>query len=220
MSDVSANVAAVRERIARAADRVSRDPAGVLLVAAAKTKSPTLIDAAIAAGVTDVGENYVQETERVRSLVGRSPRWHMIGHLQRNKAKRAIELFDVIQTVSSFELGAALSRHSAAQQRRMPVLVEVNLGGEVSKSGVAGEKVAELVAALGELPGISVDGLMTVPPMGAPEDSRPFFRRLRELRDEHGLRELSMGMTDDFEVAVEEGATMVRVGRAIFGDRS
>jgi hypothetical protein len=217
--DVTANVAALRSRIDRAARRVGRDPAGVLLVAAAKTMSAAMVDEAIAAGVADIGENYVQEAAVKKAQVARPARWHMIGHLQRNKAARAVEVFDVVQTIDSVALGAALAQRSTAAHRRLGALIEVNLGAEAAKSGVAADQLPELLAELRERPGLSVDGLMTVPPIGSAEETRPFFRRLRELRDRLGLNQLSMGMTNDFEVAIEEGATMVRIGRAIFGER-
>jgi pyridoxal phosphate enzyme (YggS family) len=217
--DVAANVATIRERIARAAERANRDPARVVLVAAAKKKDAALIDAAIAAGVADIGENYVQEAEARKAEVRGVARWHMIGHLQKNKARKAVELFDVIQTVDGAELGAELSRRGAALQRVVRVLVEVNLADEPTKSGVRPERLAQTVDELRALPNLSIDGLMTIPPPGSAEQTRPFFRRLRELRDRLDLRELSMGMSDDFDTAIEEGATMVRVGRAIFGAR-
>jgi hypothetical protein len=217
--DVAANVAAVRGRIARAAEKTGRDPGGVLLVAAAKTKDAAMIDAAIAAGVTDIGENYVQEAEARKAEVKGAARWHMIGHLQKNKARKAVELFDVIQTIDDLALGVALSRRGEALQRVVRVLVEVNLADEPTKSGAPPSLLPDLVSGLRAQRHLSVDGLMTVPPPGSADETRPFFRRLRELRDRLDLRELSMGMSDDFDAAIEEGATMVRVGRAIFGER-
>lgn len=217
--DVAANVAAVRARIARAAGRAGRNPSEVRLVAAAKAKSAEFVEAAIAAGVTDIGENYVQEAAAKQAAVRGAATWHMIGRLQRNKAGKAVEIFEWIQGVDNAALGEALSRRGVARGRPVRVLIEVNLGGEGSKGGVVPAAVPDLVARLRAQPGLSVEGLMTVPPPGAPEATRPFFRRLRELRDALGLRELSMGMSDDFEVAIEEGATMVRIGRALFGER-
>ncbi len=219
MIDVAGNVAAVRARMARAAERAGRDPGGVRLVAAAKTKGAEFVAAAIAGGVTDIGENYVQEAEAKRAQVRGPACWHLIGHLQRNKAARAAEIFDVIHGIDRLELGAALSRHGVARGRPVRVLVEVNLAGEATKHGVAPAQATELVAQLRALPQLAVEGLMAVPPPAAPEATRPLFRRLRGLRDELALAELSMGMSDDFEVAIEEGATMVRIGRAIFGAR-
>jgi len=219
MTDVAANLLTVKTRIARAAERVKRDPAEVTLIGAAKRKPVAMIEAAIAAGLTDIGENYVQEATEKQAMVTGHARWHMIGHLQRNKAKRAVEMFDLIQSVDSIELGRALGRHAEARQKAVHVLVEVNLGSEETKAGVAPAALPDLIAGLREVPCLNVDGLMTMPPPGPPESSRPFFRRLRELRNALGLQELSMGMTADFEVAVEEGATLVRVGTAIFGER-
>jgi len=217
--DVAANLAAVRARIARAAERAGRDPGSVHLIAVSKTKPAALVRAALAAGAMDFGENYVQEAVAKRAEVGAGGRWHLIGHLQRNKAARAVETFDCIQTVDSAALGTALARHAAEQQRTIHVLVEVRLGGEATKSGVDPEALPALLAEL-QSPALVVDGLMTVPPPGDPEAARPHFRTLRALGERAGLRELSMGMSDDFEVAIEEGATMVRVGRAIFGART
>jgi pyridoxal phosphate enzyme (YggS family) len=217
--DVAANVATILERIARAAEKADRDPAQVRLVAAAKKKDAAMIDAAIAAGVADIGENYVREAEARKAEVSGTARWHMIGHLQKNKVRKAVELFDLIQTVDDAELGAEISRRGAALQRVVRVLVEVNLANEPTKSGVPPARLSGIVDELRALSHLSVDGLMTIPPPGSAEQTRPFFRRLRELRDQLALRELSMGMSDDFDTAIEEGATMVRVGRAIFGAR-
>lgn len=218
MIDVAANLAAVRARIARAAERARRDPAAVRLIAVSKTMPAALVRAAIDAGATDVGENYVQEAVEKRAAVGDGARWHLIGHLQRNKAARAVETFDCIQTVDSAGLAAAIARHAAAKDTTVRVLLEVKLGGEASKSGVLPADLPALLDAV-RLPSLLIEGLMTVPPPGEPEAARPHFRALRELAARHGLRELSMGMSDDFEVAIEEGATMVRIGRAIFGVR-
>jgi len=218
VTDIAANLTAVRARIAGAAARAGRDPREVCLIAVSKTKSADAVRAALDAGVADIGENYVQEAQAKRAAVGAGARWHLIGHLQRNKAARAVETFDCIQTVDSAALGAALSRQAEAQGRTVQVLVEVRLGGEATKRGIEPAALPVLLAAL-QLPGLIVDGLMTVPPPGDAEAARPHFRALRALRDRAGLRELSMGMSDDFEVAIEEGATMVRVGRAIFGAR-
>jgi pyridoxal phosphate enzyme (YggS family) len=216
--DVAANLAAVRERMASAAARVGRDAAEVRLIAVSKTKPAALVQAAVAAGVHDLGENYVQEALPKQRAVSGEVRWHLIGPLQRNKAARALEIFDLIQTVDSAALGAALARHAAARGVSARVLVEVNVGGEASKHGVAPGDVPALLEQLRD-PHLSVEGLMTIPPPGSPDAARSGFRRLRALAEAAGLRELSMGMTDDFEMAIEEGATMIRVGRAIFGER-
>jgi len=229
MIDVDANWRRVSERVAAAAAAAGREARDVRIIAVAKTKPVEMISAAVAAGVTDVGENYVQEAvEKVR-CIGAAVRWHMIGRLQRNKATKAVELFDVIHSLDSFPLGMALARHGERRGRPVRVLVEVNVAGEATKAGIAPAQVSELLAGLATQPGVEIDGLMTVAPAApTPEAVRPYFRALRELRDRlradaaanAPLRELSMGMTDDFEVAIEEGATMVRIGRAIFGERT
>ena len=218
----------VRGRIARAAERVGRDPASVVLVGVVKTVPEELIREALALGLADLGENRVQEASAHVEAIGRgAARWHMVGHLQRNKAGRAVELFDRVHGVDSVGLAEALSRRAAAAGRRLPVLVEVNVSHEASKFGAAPEAALELMAQVATLPGLALEGLMTVgAPATRPEEARPSFAGLRALRDRGermlGLRlpELSMGMSGDFEVAVEEGATMVRVGTALFGART
>jgi pyridoxal phosphate enzyme (YggS family) len=216
--DVAANLAAVRARIAAAAARVGRDAAEVLLIAVSKTKPAELVQAAVDAGVRDIGENYVQEALAKQPAIRGEVRWHLIGPLQRNKAARALEAFELIHSVGGVALAERLAQHAARRGHRARVLVEVNVGGEASKHGVAPHELPALLERLRD-PFLSVEGLMTVPPPGSPQDARRYFRQLRALRDSAGLRELSMGMTDDFEIAIEEGATMVRVGRAIFGAR-
>ena len=226
--DVAANVHRVRERIDAAALRAGRAPGEVALVAASKTKPAAMIEAAIGAGVRMVGENYVQETRAKRALVRTSAEWHLIGHLQRNKARAAVALFDVIQTLDDLALAAALDRLGAERGAPVRVLVEVNTGGEASKRGLAPADLPAFLEALAPVEHLRVEGLMTIPPAAGDDEARGHFRRLRRLRDELAgtvpanvvLRELSMGMTDDFEIAVEEGATIVRVGRAIFGERA
>jgi pyridoxal phosphate enzyme (YggS family) len=232
MTDVAANWTRVCREAAQAAERVGRDPRSVRVIAVSKTQPSERLEQVIAAGATDIGENYVQEAaekvQRIAEPMRASVTWHMIGHLQRNKAARAVELFDMIHTVDSAGLGAAVARHAQRRGRRARVLIEVNVGGEASKTGVPPGAVSDLLGALAAESWLEIDGLMTVPPAArAPEAVRPFFRLLRELRAQvqrHApanapLRELSMGMSDDFTVAIEEGATMVRIGRAIFGDR-
>lgn len=216
---VAENVATVRERIARAARGAGRDPAAVRLVAAAKTMPAEAVRQAIAAGVGDIGQNYVQEAISIMAEIEAPVRWHMIGKLQSNKAARVARAFDVVQTVDSLSLAVKLSRRAEAAGKILAVLIEVNLAAEPAKGGVAPAEVSALVAAVREQPGLRVDGLMAIPPAGSAAESRAHFRRLRALGEENDLRELSMGMTSDFEVAIEEGATMVRVGRAIFGPR-
>jgi PLP dependent protein len=217
MEDVRANLERVRDRMARAARRAGRRPEDILLIAVSKSVLPERIREALAAGVPALAENRVQEArDKVRAL-GRPVPWHLIGHLQTNKVKDAIELFDVIQSVDRLPLALELARRA---RRPLSILVEVNLAGEPAKSGFAPAELKAAVEALQALPRLEVGGLMAIPPAGVdPEHARPWFRSLRELRDAVGLRELSVGMSADFEVAIEEGATMVRVGTAIFGAR-
>jgi hypothetical protein len=211
-------LAAVRERIARAAQRARRDPAGILLLAVSKVFPASAIHEAYALGLRDFGENYVREFEgkapQVADLAG--ARFHLIGHLQSNKARKAAELFHAIQTVDSPKLARRLNEAA----RAIDVMIEVKLSGEEAKSGAAPEELPELLAALRECPHLALRGLMTMPPWPEdPEDSRPYFRRLRELGERHGLSGLSMGMSLDLETAIEEGSTCVRVGTALFGQR-
>ncbi len=228
MMDVAANWERVRSRVARAAERAGRPPGSVRIIAVAKTKPVELIEQAIAAGATDIGENYVQEAATKIAQCKASATWHMIGHLQRNKAGRALELFQVIHTVDSVALAEALARHAERRSTAARVLIEVNIAGETTKRGVPPDQVAALLGALRGQEWLMIEGLMAIPPpVATAELARPYFRGLRELRDElrpaapaHApFGELSMGMSDDFEVAIEEGATMVRIGRAIFGER-
>jgi pyridoxal phosphate enzyme (YggS family) len=227
MIDVAANWQRVCRRAAEAAARVGRAADSVRIVAVSKAKPIEMIEQAITAGVTDLGENYVQEAAEKIGRITAAIRWHMIGHLQRNKAARAVELFDIIHTLDSVALGEALARQGEQRGRPVRVLIEVNVGAEATKSGVAPAGVQDLLARLSERCWLLVDGLMAVPPPGPAESARRHFRTLRELRDRlradapanAPLRELSMGMSDDFSIAIEEGATMVRIGRAIFGER-
>ena len=221
---------AVRGEIAACALRSNRTPGEITLVAVSKTHPPELIREAIAAGVTDLGENRVQEADAKIPAVGRAAaRWHLIGHLQSNKARRAVELFDVIHSLDSVKLARRLDRVCGEINREvLPVLIQVDLGKETTKTGAAESEVPKIIEAIAQLRTLRLIGLMTLPPyFDDPENGRPFFRRLRELRDElraqgafgdqHG--ELSMGMTHDYQVAIEEGATIVRIGTAIFGTR-
>jgi len=218
----------VRGRIEAATARSGRPAGAVTLIGVTKTVAAETMQAAVAAGLADLGENRVQEAQGKIPVVGRARvRWHFIGHLQRNKAGRAVELFDRVHSVDDAEVAEALSRHAAAAGRTLPVLVEVNVSGEASKFGVAPGALAALLERVAALPGLALDGLMTVGPLvETAEAARPGFARLRGLRDEaerrlgRRLPELSMGMSGDFEVAVEEGSTMVRVGGAIFGPRA
>jgi pyridoxal phosphate enzyme (YggS family) len=213
------NVAAVEARIAAACARAGRSRDEVTLVGVSKTFPADVVDEAIAAGIAHVGENRVQEARDKRPLVHGSAHWHLIGHLQSNKAKDAVRLFDVIESVDSLELAEKLAKAAAAAGKRQELLVQVNVGGELQKSGIATSEVDAVVKQIVALDSVDVRGLMAIPPAGEPEDTRPFFRELRAMRDTLGLRELSMGMSEDFEIAIEEGSTMVRVGRAIFGSR-
>jgi len=214
--DVAAAVAAVRGRIAAAAARAGRDAASVTLVAVGKTKPLEDLLAAHAAGVTHFGENRVQEAETKFPLLPAGVTRHLIGPIQSNKAGRAAKIAEVVQTVDSAELARRLSRAAETAGRRLRVLIEVRLGGEVTKAGVEPDDVAALSHAIRALPALDLSGLMTIPPLG---NTQPHFATLRSLAEKLGLRELSMGMSDDFEVAIEEGATLVRVGTAIFGSR-
>jgi pyridoxal phosphate enzyme (YggS family) len=208
----------VRLRIVRAAERSRRDPAAITLVAVTKVFPATAIRAAYDLGLRQFGENYVQEFETKAPEVGEleGARFHLIGHLQSNKARRASELFQVIQTVDSPKLARRLNEAG----RPLEVMLEVKLSAEEAKSGAAPEQLPELIAAVRECPNLRLTGLMTMPPWSDdPEASRPCFRRLRELGERHGLVELSMGMSHDLETAIEEGATCVRIGTALFGKR-
>jgi pyridoxal phosphate enzyme (YggS family) len=217
---ISANVEVVKERIAHACQRAGRSPGEITIVAVTKTVEPSAIAAAFKLGITDFGENRVQEAvAKIGQLSGLrpSPTWHMVGHLQSNKVKAAVGIFDIIHSVDSVRLAEVLSRHTL---KPLPVLLEVNVAGEASKGGFPVARVAPALEAISRLPRLEVEGLMTIAPLVADaEQVRPVFRKLRSLRDSFGLEHLSMGMTDDFEVAIEEGATMVRIGRAIFGER-
>jgi pyridoxal phosphate enzyme (YggS family) len=203
-------------------------PAGVTLVAAVKSRTPEEVEAAVRADVSHFGHNYVQEAERMIRVIGRQVHWHMIGHLQRNKVKRAVALFDMIETVDSWRLAVAIDRHCAAAGKVMPVLVEINSGREASKTGVMPEKLDDLVQRLRGLKHIRVQGLMTMGPrFGDPENARPFFlatraafERLSALNlPDVAMRYLSMGMSNSYAVAIEEGANLVRIGTGIFGQR-
>ena len=226
--EVAERLAAVRERIAAAARRAGRDPAEVVLVGASKRQPPERLRAAWAAGLRVFGENRVQEAEEHREILPAEVDWHLIGPLQSNKAKRAVELFSTVHSVDRVKIAERLDREAAELGIVLPCFLEVNLGGEASKSGFPVEGLAARVAPLAGLSHLRVVGLMAIPPMAEdPEASRPWFRRLRGLRDELGGRGewrgwegwLSMGMSGDFEAAVEEGATHVRVGTSLFGAR-
>ncbi len=224
---IAERIVAVRQRIAKAAGRSGRDPNAVRLVVVGKTWPAARVAEAVRAGATDLGENRVQEAAAKKPGVPPA-RWHLIGPLQSNKARLALETFDVIQTIDRIRIVERLGRLLAEHwpQRRLPVLLEINTGAEPQKAGVAPEEAEPLARTVLACPHLELEGLMTVPPFAAdPEAARPFFRRLAALREQlqealgTELSELSMGMSHDFEVAIEEGATMVRVGTAIFGPR-
>jgi PLP dependent protein len=219
----AARLAEVREQVARAAERSGRPATAVRLVGATKSVPAAVLAAAVAAGLTEMGENRVQEAaEKIPLVVPRPGMWHLIGHLQSNKARKAAALFDCIQTLDSVRLAETLERVLAEGERpTLPVLVEVNVSGEAAKAGVAPAEVPALVAAIrARCPRLSLVGLMTVGPLvERPDEARPAYRELARLADAAGLAERSMGMSGDFAVAIEEGATMVRVGSALFGAR-
>jgi pyridoxal phosphate enzyme (YggS family) len=224
MSSLAENLAGTNTRIEAAAARAGRDPGEIKLIAVSKTHPAETIREAIAAGQTIFGENKVQEAEGKIVGIGReAAEWHLIGHLQSNKARRAVQLFDVIHSLDSLELARRLERICIEEERaELPVLVQVDLGLEETKSGVTEDDLPELVEFLKGCERLKFTGLMVLPPyFEDPEAARSFFKRLRGLRDSllDGKGELSMGMSHDFEAAIEEGATMVRVGTAIFGER-
>ncbi len=224
------NLARVRAAIAQAATRAGRRPDEVKLIAVSKTFDAATVQQAVDAGALDLGENRVQEAAgKVESVKAGGLRWHLIGHLQSNKARLAVKTFDVIHTVDSVELAERLDRICGEEGRRLDVLVQVDLGHEATKTGADEADIPAIVAALDRAERLSLKGLMTLPPLFEDaEQARPFFRRLRDIRDElnrqrpadRRLTELSMGMSHDFRVAIEEGATMVRVGTAVFGART
>lgn len=227
MDEIEKNLSQVRERMERAAARTGRDPGEIRLIAVTKTVPIERIKEAIAAGATIFGENYVQEARHKIEEIGRTGiQWHFIGHLQTNKAKYAVKLFDLIHSVDSIKVARALDTRAAAEGKVMDCLIEANISQEESKFGITSEHTLTLAQEMTKLKNISLKGLMTMPPyFDDPESSRPYFIALRQLKEVMAregipLSELSMGMTTDFEVAIEEGATIVRVGRAIFGERS
>lgn len=219
----------VKARIKQAADDCKRPVDSIRLIAVSKTMPAEIVKQAIEAGVTDLGENYIQEArDKINTLATSPVNWHYIGHLQSNKAKYAVRLFDLIHSVDSLKLAKELDKQAQKNNKIQSILVQVNVAKEASKSGVYVEDTIALMENLGQLAHISVKGLMTMPPyFNAPQKVRPFFAALRQLRDRIrdeaipniAMDELSMGMTGDFEAAIEEGATMVRIGTAIFGER-
>ena len=228
--DFEENIGYVRERIASACRRAGRRPEEVKLVAVSKTVPPELIRRAFEAGLRDFGENRVQEANAKRpALSDLTVTWHMVGHLQSNKAKLARELFHVVHSVDSLRLAQKLDQAAVCSDDKLPVLLQVNLGDELTKSGAREEEISQLAEQVGRLKTLELRGLMGLPPFFEdPEQARPFFRRLRELAKSLealnlpnvSMQELSMGMSHDFEIAIEEGSTTVRIGTAIFGPRS
>ena len=229
---IAENIARVRERIAVAARHAGREPSAITLMAVSKTFPPEYIREAYAAGIRIFGENRVQEfaakADPVRDLT--DAEWHLIGHLQSNKAAKAAELFAAVDSLDSVHLAERLNAAAARARKTLPALIEINVGGEEAKSGVApcSEELEQILTSAPQWKNLAIRGLMTVPPYtDNPEDARPFFRHLRQLRDEIAARHLSgvsmdvlsMGMSHDFEVAIEEGSTCVRAGKAIFGER-
>jgi len=225
MSTVKENLLSVLEKIEKAARKAGRDPKEVKLVAVSKTVEVARIREAIEAGVTVLGENYVQEAQKKIQEIGKLVSWHFIGHLQSNKAKYAVRLFDMIHSVDSIPLAEELNRRADQVGQAMTVMIEVNLSKEATKFGTDEEHLLNLARRIRETKHLSLEGLMTMPPyFDSPEMSRPYYVALREVKEKMAregipLKELSMGMSNDFEIAIEEGATFVRVGTAIFGPR-
>ena len=225
--DLEANVQAVRQRIEAACARAGRDPGSVALVAVTKSQPPEAVCAAAALGLSLFGENKVQEAKAKIPLCPGRLHWHMVGHLQTNKCRDAVELFEMVQSVDSLRIAEELNKRAEQAGKRLPVLLEVNAVGEASKFGCRPDQLLADLARINALPRLEIHGLMTVPPWSPdPEKVRPVFRQMRELKERceqllgAPLPHLSMGMTGDFEAAIEEGATMVRVGTALFGARA
>ena len=224
--DLAANLETLRRRIRAACERAGRDPDSVTLLAVTKTQPPEVVQSASKLGLILFGENKVQEAKAKIPLCPGNLRWHMIGHLQSNKCRDAVELFKMIQSVDSLSLAQEINKRAEQAARTMPVLMEVNVAGEASKFGYRPEQLLAELKELNALPRIEIHGLMTVPPWSAEaEKARPHFRRLREIKAQceqilgAPLPDLSMGMSGDFEIAIEEGATMVRIGTELFGPR-
>jgi PLP dependent protein len=226
--DIEQRIYAVRERITKAAERAGRKPAEITLVGVTKTAGREAVETAYRAGLHDFGENRIADAEEKFTPLPYpegTAKLHLIGHLQSNKAKRAAKLFDFIHAVDSIKLGEVLDRHAAEAGKKLPILIQVNVSGEASKEGIEPQELPEVLTALGELPHIELSGLMTIAPLVlSAEETRPVFRSLYRLFEKSSSyvkindkwKHLSMGMTNDFEVAIEEGATLIRVGRAIF----
>lgn len=220
----------IKNRIKKAALANDRDPASIQLVAVSKTMPAELVKQAILGGATILGENYIQESrKKIEQIADNSVKWHFIGHLQSNKTRYAVKLFDLIHTVDSLKLAKEINKQAAKIDKIQPVLMQVNLSREITKSGTTEDNAAELAEQISHLPNLSLQGLMAMPPFfNSPEKVQPFFKQLRLLANQINklqlpgitMNELSMGMTGDFEAAIAEGATLVRIGTAIFGERS
>jgi hypothetical protein len=228
MGSIAENLARVKEKMAEAAVRAGRMPDSVKLVGVTKTVDVERIKQAVSAGLQILGENYVQEAREKIKEVGGEASWHFVGRLQTNKAKYAVKLFDMIETVDSLKLAKELNRRAQPLGRTLPIIIQVNLAREVSKGGVEPSECISLIKQISDLANLQIRGLMTMPPFfDQPDRARPYFAQLRELSQEIAkaqlprveMEELSMGMSGDFETAIEEGATLVRVGTAIFGKR-
>ena len=227
---MEARIAAVKERIKKAAFECNRNPESIRLVAVSKTMPATKVKEAIAAGAKILGENYIQEArEKINCLAAYPVAWHFIGHLQTNKAKYAVRLFDLIHTVDTLKLAHELNKQARKINKIQPILIQVNISKEASKSGIYEQDTRDLIVKISRLENLSVKGLMTIPPFfNDPQKAGPYFIALRQLRDQIkkeavenvAMDELSMGMTGDFEAAIKEGATLIRIGTAIFGKRN
>ncbi len=230
MENLKGRLENVRDRIKKAALECGRNPDSIHLIAVSKTISANIVEEAINAGVTVLGENYVQEArDKISALSKYQTSWHFIGHLQSNKAKYAVKLFDLIHSVDSIKLASEIHKQAQKSDKVQKILIQVNISREKTKSGISVEETTDLINEVSKFDNVAVKGLMTMPPyFNQPDRVRPFFAALRDLRDQINdkaisgvsLDELSMGMTGDFEVAIAEGATMVRVGTAIFGERT
>jgi pyridoxal phosphate enzyme (YggS family) len=225
--DLAANLEAVRGRVENACRRAERAPSSVLLLPVSKGHPPDAVNEISRLGLKIIAENKVQEAKAKIPLCSGNIRWHMVGHLQTNKCRDAVALFDMIQSVDSIHLAEEIQKRAEQAAREMPILLEVNLAGEASKFGYRPDQVLKEVPEINRLARLEIQGLMTVPPWGpSPEKVRPYFQRLRELKQEceqilgAPLPHLSMGMSSDFEIAIEEGATIIRVGTALFGERA
>jgi PLP dependent protein len=226
--DIAFNINKIRQRIAASAAKCNRSPDSIKLLAVTKTVPPFAVEQAINAGITALGENYVQEAKEKIAVIEKRVEWHMIGYLQTNKAKYAVNLFDYIHSVDRIELAKEINKRAGLIGRKINILIEINISGEKTKSGIPEAHAKSLINDVSVLENISVKGLMTMAPYSNnPENSRPYFSELRNIQKNiinegiTGIQmdELSMGMTDDFEIAIKEGATIVRIGRAIFGER-